>query len=38
VISFVGIFGVISVIRFIRTVSDIRAGTREAGRVLSSVL
>ncbi len=33
-ISFIGIIWVISVLRFIRTVSDIRAGLREAGRVL----
>jgi hypothetical protein len=30
-ISFIGIIGVICVVRFIRTGSDIRAGLREAG-------
>jgi hypothetical protein len=37
-ISFIGIIGVISVLRFIRTVYDIRAGLREAGRALGDVL
>ncbi len=37
-ISFISIIGVISVLRFNRTVSDIRAGMREAGRVLGGVL
>ncbi len=37
-IIFIGIIGVISVLRFIRTVSDIRAGLREAGHVLGGVL
>ena len=36
--SIIGINGVISVVRFIRTLSDIRAGFREAGRVLDCVL
>ncbi len=36
--SFIGIIGVISVLRFIRTVSDIRASLREAGRVLGGAL
>jgi hypothetical protein len=38
VISFIGIIGVISVLRFISIVSDIRAGLREAGRALGGVL
>jgi hypothetical protein len=37
-ISFVGTISVISVVRFVRTVNDIRAGLREAGRVLGNVL
>jgi hypothetical protein len=37
-ISFIGIIGFISVLRFIRTVSDIRAGLRGVGRVLGGVL
>ena len=37
-ISITGIYGVISVVRFIRTLSDIRAGLREAARVLGGVL
>ena len=37
-ISFLGINGVISVVRFIRTVNDIRAGLRKAGRVLGGAL
>ncbi len=37
-ISFIGINGVIRVVRFIRTISDIRVGLREAGRVLADAL
>ncbi len=37
-ISFIGIIGVTSVLRFIRTVSDIKAGLREVGRMLGGVL
>ncbi len=37
-ISFIGIISVISVVRFISTLSDIIAGLREAGRVLGCVL
>ncbi len=37
-LSFISIIGVISVVRFIRTVSDIRAGLREVGRVFGGVL
>ncbi len=37
-ISVIGIYGFITVVRFIRTLSDIRAGLREAGRVLGGVL
>ncbi len=37
-ISFIGIHGVISVARFIRTLSDIRAGLRKADRVLVGIL
>ncbi len=36
--SFIGIIGVIIVLRFIRTVSDIRAGLRESARVFGGVL
>jgi hypothetical protein len=34
VISFIGFIGVIIVLRFIRTVSDTRAGLREASLVV----
>jgi hypothetical protein len=37
-IGFIGINGVISVVKFIRTVSDIRAGLREDGSVLGGAL
>ncbi len=37
-ISLIGIISVISVVKFIRTLSDIIAGLREAGRVLGCVL
>ncbi len=37
-ISIIGNYGLIIAVRFIRTLSDIRAGLREAARVLGGVL
>ncbi len=37
-ISIIDINGVLSVVRFIRTLDDIRAGLREVDRVLGGVL